>query len=174
MVAAVLAIAAPAWAAVYWTVPQVLQSFFATSKKIGFRKITLSDTAAEQIAKKLGQKSIKKEWTVYVAEADGKRDGYAIVDEEKGMHEPIDYAVQFSSRGSIERIEILVYREPYGDEVRRERFRNQFRGKTAQDPITAGHDIDIISGASISSRSIALGVKRDTLILDAAIKNGSL
>ena len=171
---AVLLVALPASAAVYFTVPQVLSSFFSTSKKIGYKKVTLTDAAATEIAKKLGQKSIKKEWTVYVADGDGKRDGYAIVDEEKGMHELIDYAVKFSTRGSIERIEILVYREPYGDEVRRERFRNQFRGKTASDPITAGHDIDIISGASISSRSIALGVKRDTLILDAAIKSGSL
>jgi Na+-translocating ferredoxin:NAD+ oxidoreductase subunit G len=174
LVALGLTAALPAHAAVYWTVPQVMKSFFASSKKIGFRRVTLTDAAAAQIAKKLGQKSIKKEWTIYVAERDGKRDGYAVVDEEKGMHELIDYAVRFSPRGSIERIEIMVYREPYGDEVRRDRFRDQFRGKTADDPIVAGHDIDIISGASISSRSIALGVKRDTLVLDAAIKSGSL
>jgi hypothetical protein len=64
--------------------------------------------------------------------------------------------------------------EPYGDEVRSDRFRAQFQGKTAGDPITAGKDIDIVSGATISSRSMALGVKRDALILQTALKNGSL
>jgi Na+-translocating ferredoxin:NAD+ oxidoreductase subunit G len=45
-------------------------------------------------------------------------------------------------------------------------------GKTAADPIVAGKDISIVSGASISSKSVALGVKRDTLVLQAALKNG--
>ena len=43
----------------------------------------------------------------------------------------------------------MAYREAYGDQVRSERFREQFVGKTARDPITAGQDIDIISGATL-------------------------
>ena len=166
-------IAAPAHAATYWTVPDVLKSFFSASKKVSYRKIALDEATAAEIGKKLGA-PVKREWIVYVAETDGRRDGYAIKDEEKGMHEPIDYAVRFSTAGAVERIEILEYREAYGDEVRGERFRAQFKGKTASDPIVAGKDIDIVSGASISSRSVALGVKRDTLVLTAALKNGSL
>jgi Na+-translocating ferredoxin:NAD+ oxidoreductase RnfG subunit len=163
----------PAHGATYWTVPEVLKSFFASSKKVGYRKVVLSDAEATEIGKKLGA-PVKRDWVVYVAESDGRRDGYAIKDQEKGMHEPIDFAVKFSTSGAVERIEILEYREAYGDEVRGERFRAQFRGKTASDPITAGKDIDIVSGASISSRSVALGVKRDTLVLQLALKRGGL
>jgi Na+-translocating ferredoxin:NAD+ oxidoreductase subunit G len=173
-VAALLAVAVPAYAATYWTVPTVLKSFFERSKKVGYRRVTLSDPAAEEIAKKIGVADLKREWTVYLAEGDGGLDGYAIVDEEKGMHEPIDFAVQFSDKGAVERVEILVYREAYGDEVRAPRFRAQFHGKTASDPIAVGKDIDIVSGASISSRSVALGVKRDALVLQAAKKSGAL
>jgi len=170
----VLAVPAVALAQTYWTVPQVLKSFFATSTKVGNRRITLPEKKATEIAKKLGVPSIKKDWLVYVGNPEGDRSGYAIVDDEVGMHEPIDYAVQFSPKGVVERVEILVYREPFGDEVRHERFRNQFKGKKPTDPITPGKDIDIISGASISSKSIALGVKRDTLVLEAALSSGSL
>lgn len=170
--AAVL-VSAPAHSATYWTVPDVLKSFFSASKKVSYRKITLDEATAAEIEKKLGG-PVKRAWVVYVAETDGRRDGYAIKDEEKGMHEPIDYAVQFSVAGAVERIEILEYREAYGDEVRGERFRAQFKGKKASDPIAAGKDIDIVSGASISSRSVALGVRRDTLVLSAALKSGGL
>ncbi len=165
--------ALPAHGATYWTVPAVLKSFFASSKKVGYRKLVLTDAEAQELGKKIGA-PVKREWVVYVAESDGKHDGYAIKDEEKGMHEPIDFAVKFSTAGAVERIEILEYREAYGDEVRGDRFRAQFRGKTSSDPITAGKDIDIVSGASISSRSVALGVKRDTLVLELALKRGGL
>jgi Na+-translocating ferredoxin:NAD+ oxidoreductase RnfG subunit len=166
--------ALPAYAATYWTVPGVMKSFFTSSKRVTYKRITLAESAASEIAKKIGASSLRREWVVYVGESDGKLDGYAIVDDEKGMHEPIDFAVRFSSKGAVERVEVLVYREAYGDEVRGERFRSQFQGKTANDAITAGKDIDIVSGASISSRSMALGVKRDTLVLQAALKSGGL
>jgi Na+-translocating ferredoxin:NAD+ oxidoreductase RnfG subunit len=107
-----------------------------------------------------------------VGEADGRRTGYAILDAEIGLHEPIDFGVRFDDKGSVERLEIMAFREPYGDGVRAERFRAQFVGKTARDPITAGQDIDIVSGATLSSRSVALGVKRDALILASALRNG--
>jgi electron transport complex protein RnfG len=166
-------VALPASGATYWTVPGVLKSFFAQSKRVSYRKLSLNASDAANIAEKSGA-AVKREWVVYTAESDGKPDGYAIKDEEKGMHEPIDFAVKFTTSGAVERIEIMEYREAYGDEVRGDRFRAQFKGKTASDPITAGRDIDIVSGASISSRSVALGVKRDALILELALKSGNL
>lgn len=168
---AAIAVALPAAAARYWTPTGVLVAFFPQAEKITHRKITLTDAQAASIAKTIGQSSVKKEWSIYFAQG---KEGFAVLDTEKGMHEPIDFAVRFSPSGAVERIEILEYREAYGDEVRRERFREQFRGKTASDPITVGKDIDVVSGASISSRSIAIGVKRDALVLQAAIKSGAL
>lgn len=166
--------ATPALAATYWTVPSLMKSFFSSSKRVTFKRFTLPDGAAEEMAKKLGVGAVKRDWVIYVGESEGKLDGYAVVDDEKGMHEPIDFGVRFSPKGSVERVEVLVYREAYGDEIRSERFRSQFSGKTASDPITIGKDIDMISGASISSRSMAVGVKRDALVLQAALKSGSL
>jgi Na+-translocating ferredoxin:NAD+ oxidoreductase RnfG subunit len=174
LLAIVLTAAVPAWATTYWTVPDVMKSFFATSKKVTYKRVTLPEAVAAEIGKKLGTGPVRRDWTVYLGEGAAGRDGYALVDDEIGQHEPIDFAVRFNSEGAVERLEILAYREAYGDEVRGERFRAQFRGKTARDAITAGKDIDIVSGASLSSRSVALGVKRDALVLDAAMKSGGL
>jgi Na+-translocating ferredoxin:NAD+ oxidoreductase RnfG subunit len=171
---ALLGAALPAHAAEYWTPTKLLGAFFKGSKKVGPKRVTLTDAEAAGIAKRLGTdpSRIKRNWSVYVGEADGKRTGYAVLDAEIGLHEPIDFGVRFDERGAVSRVEIMAFREPYGDGVIAEQFRRQFVGKTPQDPITAGQDIDIVSGATLSSRSVALGVKRDALVLETALKNG--
>ncbi len=172
LVVAVLGAALPAHAAEYWTPKSLLGEYFKTAKSVSPHKFTLSDAAAAEITKKLGA-DVKKTWNIYIGEDDQqRRTGYALLDAEVGLHEPIDFGVRFNEKGAVDRLEIMAYREAYGDEVRAERFRKQFVGKTAGDPITAGKDIDIISGATYSSKSVALGVKRDTLVLQAALKNG--
>jgi hypothetical protein len=174
---AVLGAALPAHATDYWTNGELLADFFQTAKnpgrKVGYKAFTLSDADAAEIGKKLGA-DVKKSWSIYVAEEGDprKRLGYAVLDAEIGLHEPIDFGVRFGLGGAVERVEIRAYREAYGDEVRSERFRKQFVGKTAGDPIVAGRDVDIISGATFSSKAMALGVKRDALVLQAALKNG--
>ena len=172
---AVLGAALPAHATDYWTNKDLLTDFFRSGKspRVGPRTVTLSDAEAAAIGKKLGA-PVKKTWIVYVAEEaeDKKRLGYALLDQEIGLHEPIDFGVRFGLGGAVERVEVRAYREAYGDEVRQERFRKQFVGKTAGDPIVAGKDVDIISGATYSSRAMALGVKRGALVLETALKNG--
>jgi len=46
-----------------------------------------------------------------------------------------------------------------GSRIEEEGFRSQFAGKTVQDPIAINQDIDIISGATISSRAVADAVR---------------
>lgn len=76
--------ASPAEATTYFTVPAVLKSFFAQSKKVSHRRVT--PEAIATIDAKVGAPLVKAEWVVYVGETDGQVDGYAIVDAEKGMH----------------------------------------------------------------------------------------
>jgi electron transport complex protein RnfG len=169
---AVLAAAVPVHAAEYFTKDELLTSFFPGAKR-AWKTIPLGDGDVAAIGKKLGAGLTKTNWTVYTFEDENhKRLGYAMLDSQIGLHEDIDYGVRFGPSGAVERVEIRVYREPYGDQVRGARFRNQFVGKTANDPIVAGQDIDIVSGASYSSKALALGVKRDTLVLQAALKTG--
>jgi Na+-translocating ferredoxin:NAD+ oxidoreductase RnfG subunit len=174
LVVAFASVALPSHAGTYFTVASVMKSFFPSSKKVSFKRITLTPAEAAEISKRVGVESIKKEWVVYIGETDGKRDGFAIVDEEKGMHDPIDFAVRFTEGGVVDRVEVMVYREAYGEEIRSQRFRAQFGGKTSADPIVAGKDIDVVSGASISCKSMATGVKRDVLVLQTAIKAHAL
>jgi len=99
--------------------------------------------------------------------ADG---AWLIVDEVVGKHEMITYAVGMSSNGSILGIEILEYVESYGYEVAEEQWRKQFIGKSATDPIKLNQDIQNISGATLSCKHLTDGVKRVTVLFEAALK----
>ena len=86
--------------------------------------------------------------------------GFAAVRNIKGKDQPITYLVAIDPKDALKDIDILVYREPYGGEVAYEPWRKQFRGKTTAAPLTVGKDIKNISGATISSHSVTLGVRR--------------
>ncbi|WP_395849016.1 FMN-binding protein [Cystobacter fuscus] len=156
-------------AATYFTTPQVLKEFFPQSQRVTYRKVKLG--AAEQAAlqARLGYKPAKAEYVFFVATTGEHVDGYALIDEELGQHEQITFAVKLSPTGTVERHEVMVYREAYGQEISDARFRRQFQGKTVKDPVRAGTDIDVVTGATISSRSMAVGVRRALILLDELV-----
>jgi Na+-translocating ferredoxin:NAD+ oxidoreductase RnfG subunit len=86
--------------------------------------------------------------------------GYAVVDDARGKDQPITYCLLLDSNLVVSDIEILAYREPYGGEVQNSSWLKQFFGKTFESPLRPSKDIRNISGATISSRSITLGVKK--------------
>ena len=86
--------------------------------------------------------------------------GWFVADHVIGKHDYIDFAVAISPDGKIGGFEVLAYRETYGGQVRSPAWRSQFIGKQAQDPVLAGRDISVISGATLSSAHLAQAIKR--------------
>ena len=152
--------------AVYLTTRQALAELFSTSERVTFTRVELSAEQRARLTARLGYDPRRSSQTFYVGTTSGRIDGYAVVDEEKGLSQPITFAVLFDPRGRVQRMEILAYREPRGDEVRSRRYRQQFVGKTAGDALRYGDDISAVSGATISSRSLAVGVRRAAVMLE--------
>jgi Na+-translocating ferredoxin:NAD+ oxidoreductase RnfG subunit len=86
--------------------------------------------------------------------------GFAQVRNVKGKDQPITFLVAIDPANALKDVDVLVYREPYGGEVAYEPWRKQFRGKTAAAPLVVGKDIRNVSGATISSHSVTLGVRK--------------
>jgi Na+-translocating ferredoxin:NAD+ oxidoreductase RnfG subunit len=82
------------------------------------------------------------------------------IDQVLGKHEFITYAVGVDAKGVVKGIEILEYRESYGQKVRDDSWRAQFAGKDRQAPLKLNKDIKNISGATLSSAHITSGVRR--------------
>jgi Na+-translocating ferredoxin:NAD+ oxidoreductase RnfG subunit len=84
-----------------------------------------------------------------------------------------DFATFFDGEGRVTRVEVVAYRERYGDGIRSQRFREQFVGKQATSGFRPGHEIDVISGATLSARAMAKAVKRATLLLHDTVLTSS-
>ena len=154
-----------AWAAKgrLYTQEQILAEFF-PGAVVEKRSVQLSEELVARVRKRSGcavrSPDGSGSFPVWIGRKYGQITGYAVIDDEKGMHEPITFAVLVSPQGAVVRQEVLVYRETEGDGVTQKRFRRQFVGKTIKDPIRAGVDVMVVSGATISSHSMAVGVKR--------------
>lgn len=94
-----------------------------------------------------------------------------VVDEVVGKHEMITYAVGINADGTVKQIEILEYRESYGYEVADSKWRDQFKGKSAESTIKLNKDIQNISGATLSSKHLTDGVKRVLVMYELSLKN---
>jgi len=97
---------------------------------------------------------------VWKADAGGRVLGFFVFDRVIGKHLYIDYAVALEPGGRIHRVDILQYRESYGDDVKSLSWLAQFVGKTSASPLKVGSDIRNISGATLSSLHVTEGVKR--------------
>lgn len=174
LAACLLGLAIPAGAAAqeYFTVRQLLAEQFKGSASVRYVRVRPNSEQRAKIGRKLGRELSKADYTVYVAQTGERIDGYALFDDELGQHEPISFATFFDAQGKVTRVEVVAYREPYGDGVRAVRFRQQFIGKHAQSGFAPQADIDAISGATISSRALCVGVQRAALLLDETVLHG--
>jgi Na+-translocating ferredoxin:NAD+ oxidoreductase RnfG subunit len=96
--------------------------------------------------------------------------GFFIVDRVVGKHEYITYAVGINSNGTVKQIEIMVYNESYGFEVREASWRGQFVGKSASSTLQVNGDIKNISGATLSTKHVTDGVKRVLAMYESSLK----
>ena len=157
---------------VYLKPSEALKIIFHDSKEIISEKKTLSPDRKMALEKKIGTKLEKDTWNFYIAKSDGKIDGYAVIDNEVGKTDPITFLTAITPQGEVKEVEILVYREAYGSEVKEKRFLKQYEGKKNEDPIRLGQDIRPITGATLSSRAISVGVKRDLLVWNEFFGSG--
>jgi len=118
------------------------------------------------IEERIGWKFPEDAFEVFIGETGTQVDGYARVQNTIGKHKPMTYMVGVDAHGRVSNVELLVFREARGSEVRTKRFNAQYEGKTVLDPVRINKDIINISGATMSVRSMSAGVKRVLVLVD--------
>lgn len=145
---------------VFLTKTDALKLAFPGVKKVKKSKLWLTDSQTEAIRKILGDqiKYNEKRVTYYFGlDEAGKPVGAMVIGNEIGRSYPITFMVVINPDGTVKDVEIMVYREPHGWEVRFESFMSQFFGRNAADPF---NNINNITGATLSVRSMTKGVKK--------------
>jgi Na+-translocating ferredoxin:NAD+ oxidoreductase RnfG subunit len=153
-------------AEVFMTEEDAVKITLPTSERIRKAVIRLSQEKKDHIEQRIGWKFPEESFEVYIGETGNKIDGYAMVHNTIGKHKHMTYMVGVDAQGACSNVELLVFREAKGSEVRRKRFNAQYEGKTVSDPIRINKDIINISGATMSVRSISAGVKRALVLVD--------
>jgi hypothetical protein len=150
-----LVAAAPVHATVYLSVEQA-QALMFPGATLAPDFVTLTPEQMKAIEKDSGVNVLSPSLKAWRASTGG----WFIADQVVGKHEFITFALAIDAQGAVKDVEILEYRETFGDQVRNAAWRAQFTGKTHGAPLKLGDDIKNISGATLSSRHITDGVKR--------------
>lgn len=96
-------------------------------------------------------------WTISQA---GIIIAYAFLDNVIGKSMPITFMVILNLDGKIINANLVKYREAYGSEVGSEGWLKQFINLNNNSSYDIGKDIDGISGATISVKSMSKGIKK--------------
>ncbi len=146
---------APAFATTYLTVEQAQALMFpGVALTPDFRTLTADQVKA--IEKTSGVNVLSRGLKAWRAVGGG----WFIVDQVVGKHEFITFALAIDKDGAVKDVEILDYRETYGDQVRTPEWRAQFVGKRHGAKLKLTDDIKNISGATLSCLHVTDGVKR--------------
>lgn len=157
---------------VYFTPEQALGRVFAGADRQWQENWEPTADERAALAGRLGLQVPETSFTFHRAARAGRELGWALVLEEKGRFKPITFLVHIGADRRVETVLVMVYRESRGDAVRRARFLGQFIGKDGDDPLRLNRDVVGISGATLSSRALAAGVRK-ALVLTEARYGGS-
>jgi Na+-translocating ferredoxin:NAD+ oxidoreductase RnfG subunit len=134
--------------------------------------VTLTPAQKTKAEMLTGKKFRKNTYTFWTGARNGDRLGYVVLLDVIGKERPITFMTAISPEGKTLGVELLVYRESQGSEVRSKWFMRQFVGKSVGAVLKLGRDIDAVSGATMSSRSTAYAVKKSLALVEAVYKSG--
>lgn len=92
----------------------------------------------------------------------GEKIGFVLFADQAGENGPIEMGVAVDPQGRVRHVVILSSRED--KKVSQSSFLDQFKGKTAKDPLKIGADIIPVAGAGKTSQAVANGVRKALLI----------
>ena len=137
------------------TKKQAFQIAFPGADEIKKERFWLDKEQIRTIEEIFMYKIHESRFSFYVGIKNGKPMGGMLIDNIIGKSFPITFMTVLNTDGTVREVEIMVYREPQGWEIKYKSFRSQFYGK---DSSTDSRDIMSISGATLSATSITRGV----------------
>lgn len=84
--------------------------------------------------------------------------GYFYISQAPSLKNKFDYIVLFDTDFEVKNTKVLIYREQHGRQIGTKRWLSQFFGMTPKDRPNLGDEIDGITGATISVKSMTKAV----------------
>ena len=142
---------------VFLTKQQAFKVAFPGADKVEKEKKWPTDEQKVAIGELCQQEIEAKRIKFYVGKKGDSILGYALIDHQIGKSFPITFMTVLNIDGTVRDVEILIYREPRGWEVRYPSFMDQFNGRNAESDYRS---VNSITGATLSVRALVKGVSR--------------
>ncbi len=166
------------------TEQEALDRLLPQADEITAQKITVSKEQLEMIKKELGGNLVyeissqgakelnqQREFTFYFAKNQNRIISTALILDEPGKWGPIKFIVCLGPKGEIQNTAVMKYTETRGRPAASGSFLRQFFGKTLNDRISLGDDIQGISGATISSDAACFAMKKAMVLYKILVLN---
>lgn len=157
-------------AVVYATEEEALKRIIPDADHFDFEEVHLSPDQLSKAQELAGKAFREGDYRFMVGRKGTEAVGYGIKLEAIGKERPITFLIGIGSAGEIMGIEVLIYRESEGSDIRHPRFMKQFFKKKSEDPLRLGQDIQPISGATLSSRAATYAVRKALSIFEVVYK----
>lgn len=152
---------------VFLTREQALKRAFPEAHSFLEMRHVLSKSEKKQLQKRLHRRLPERGYLAYLArDAQGNPIGLAIVTAEVGKTEPFFLLLAIDLEGAILDIELLEYREPRGDEIRRRSYLDRYEDVNMSNVRKKLNRIPVIPGATLSCNAVKRAVRK-TLVLHA-------
>lgn len=135
-------------------VQETLKALFPEAERFTAKDVFLTDEMAQKLEKLARAKVTERMITFYVATKGAQTLGYAALHTHKVRTKNETLALGFEPDGRIKRIDVAVFLEPE-EYLPPPKWLAQFSGKTADDRLVVGDDVAVLSGATLSARSIS-------------------
>jgi len=149
-------------AEVYLSPKAFLQQTFSSKKIPKSQVVWLSGALADEVKGILGHRYKKARVRYW---KNSQRSAWIL--DEIGKEKPITVGVVVKNK-QIERLQVLVFRESRGWEVRHSFFTDQFKGRVLSAKKRLDQSVDNISGATLSVRAVSK-LARLALLLDEKV-----
>ena len=156
----ILFASAQASATTYFTGDAVKRALFPGAVRFVDRSVTLNAVQSKRISAAAKTRVSFPKIIALDAYSNDSKLGTLYIDKVYGKHEFITYAIALDATGAVRDIEIMDYRESYGDQVRNATWRQQFMGKRSGQPLFIDKQVKNISGATLSCVHVTEGVRR--------------
>jgi hypothetical protein len=166
---ALLFLASPAAAKVFYAKDEALHLAFPDADKIEARDVFLTAEQRGAIEEKAKSTLDSDLLTIYVGEKDGAVLGYALLDTHTVRTLPETFLIVLSPQGTVSATHLLAFYEPleYSPPAR---WLEQFHAATLTDDLRIGRGIVAITGSTLTSEAVTGGVRRALAIYDVLLK----
>ena len=145
-------------------VNNIITNTFNKNVQFDYEKYIMPDSLKMKVENIVQQKFFSESIYILRIFNEDILNGVALLDNVYGKEMPITFIVIFDYPGKIILADIVKYREPYGGAVQNENWTAQFKNKDSNSGYNVGTDIDGITGATISVKSVTKGIYKLSLL----------